>query len=54
MVGSSFAIEDATVLANSLLNQPPVSSDEADFRLPLEDYAQIRVPGSKRMAQIAY
>jgi 2-polyprenyl-6-methoxyphenol hydroxylase-like FAD-dependent oxidoreductase len=54
MVGSSFAIEDATILANSLANHPSGSSDGIDFRPPLEEYARLRVPRSKKMAKMAY
>lgn len=52
--GSSFAIEDATVLANSLLNNPPSALDTDGFSNVLEDYAEIRVPRSKHMAKAAY
>ena len=53
-MGSLFAIEDATVLANSLLNHPPTSGTGVDFRQPLEEYARLRVPRSKGMARVAY
>jgi 2-polyprenyl-6-methoxyphenol hydroxylase-like FAD-dependent oxidoreductase len=50
-IGSSFGIEDATVLANSLLNNPP--SKDSGFRTALEEYARLRLPRSKKMAKVA-
>jgi len=49
--GTAFAIEDATVLANCLLNNPP---EEGSFKKALEAYADARLPRSKKMATTAY
>lgn len=49
--GTAFAIEDATVLANCLLNNPPEGNS---FKKALEAYADARFPRSKRMATMAY
>lgn len=48
------AIEDATVLANALLNNP--SADAAKPRFPgaLREYTGLRIPRSKSIAQQAY
>lgn len=51
--GSSFGIEDATVLANALLNNPPSLTAKCDFRAALEEYADYRVPRSKKAATLA-
>ncbi|KAF2811592.1 FAD/NAD(P)-binding domain-containing protein [Mytilinidion resinicola] len=48
---SSFGVEDATVLANCLLNHSP--SAESNFRTALEEYAQVRISRSKKMARMA-
>ena len=46
-------IEDATVLADSLLNNPPPENDGGNFRPALEEYARRRVPRSKKVASMA-
>lgn len=51
--GASMGIEDATVLADSLLNHPPPENDMGNFRAALEWYAQRRVPRSKKVANMA-
>lgn len=53
-IGSSFAIEDATVLANALLNNPPSPLHDDCFQAALREYARLRVPRSRRMAQTAH
>ncbi|KAJ5090658.1 FAD/NAD(P)-binding domain-containing protein [Penicillium argentinense] len=53
--GAGFAIEDATVLANELLNNPPSSENgRLDFSRAIEAYAQARVPRSKSMTKQSY
>jgi 2-polyprenyl-6-methoxyphenol hydroxylase-like FAD-dependent oxidoreductase len=53
--GACFAIEDATVLANALLNNPPSSQNGAlDFSKALEEYVKARVPRSKSMTKQSY
>lgn len=49
--GSSFAVEDATVLANAILNHPP-TGDEG-FGNAVRQYARLRVPRSRRMAAVS-
>ncbi|KAL5322331.1 hypothetical protein ACEPPN_010304 [Leptodophora sp. 'Broadleaf-Isolate-01'] len=51
--GACFAIEDATVLANSLLNNP-LTCHELKFNDAISEYASLRVPRSKRMATQSY
>lgn len=51
--GTGFAVEDATVLANSLLNYASPEEGESGVRMALEDYAALRVPRSKNMAYVA-
>ncbi len=51
--GSAFAIKDATVLANSLLNNPP-TSDPFPFQAALQEYDRTRVPRSRQIAKTAY
>ena len=46
-------IEDATVLADSLLKNPPPEDDSGNSRSALEEYAQRRVPRSKKVATMA-
>ena len=53
MIGSSFGIEDATVLADALLNNPPLSDDVANFRGALSEYGKRRVPRSKKLLPLA-
>ncbi|KAH7348838.1 hypothetical protein BKA65DRAFT_397396 [Rhexocercosporidium sp. MPI-PUGE-AT-0058] len=52
--GACFAIEDATVLANSLLNNGPKDHEIIDFKDAISEHAQLRVPRSKRMATQSY
>lgn len=53
--GAGFAIEDATVLANELLNNPPsLENGSLDFSRAIEAYAQVRVPRSKSMTKQSY
>jgi len=52
-LGSSFGIEDATVLADALLNNPPPANAQGNFRVALEEYARLRVPRSKKVAYLA-
>ncbi|KAH7416767.1 hypothetical protein BKA64DRAFT_566233 [Cadophora sp. MPI-SDFR-AT-0126] len=52
--GACFAIEDATVLANSLLNNSPTDYEILNFKDAISEYARLRVPRSKRMATQAY
>ncbi|KAF7319851.1 Salicylate hydroxylase [Mycena kentingensis (nom. inval.)] len=52
--GTGFAIEDATVLANSLLAHACGESFETGLPNALEGYAKQRVPRSKKMAMVAY
>jgi 2-polyprenyl-6-methoxyphenol hydroxylase-like FAD-dependent oxidoreductase len=53
--GAGFAIEDATVLANELLNNPPsLENGSLDFSRAIEAYAQARVPRSKSMTKQSY
>ena len=51
--GSSMAIEDATVLADALLNHAPPDNYPSDFRAALAAYAKARVPRSKKVATMA-
>ena len=51
--GASMAIEDATVLADSLLNNLPLDNDCNSFRGALEEYARRRVPRSEKVAKMA-
>ena len=51
--GASMGIEDATVLADSLLNNLPPENDLGNFRSALEEYAQRCVPRSKKVATMA-
>jgi hypothetical protein len=52
-IGSSFAIEDATVLANSLLNHLSLSYG-SEYRKALEEYARLRVERYRKLAKTAY
>ncbi|KAJ5130267.1 FAD/NAD(P)-binding domain-containing protein [Penicillium bovifimosum] len=53
--GAGFAIEDATVLANELLNNPPsLENGSLDFSGAIEAYAQARVPRSRSMTKQSY
>lgn len=49
--GACFGIEDATVLANELLNNPPVAGS---FQKAINSYVAVRVPRSKAMARQSY
>ena len=51
--GASMAIEDATVLTDAILNHLPSEHGSGVFRAALEEYAQRRVPRSKKVAQMA-
>jgi 2-polyprenyl-6-methoxyphenol hydroxylase-like FAD-dependent oxidoreductase len=51
--GTGFAIEDATVLANTLLNRTSAGGAGLNIRAALEEYAALRVPRSKKMALVA-
>lgn len=59
--GASMGIEDATVLADALLNNLPPTPPQheegerpgEDFRAALEEYARRRVPRSKKVAKFA-
>lgn len=54
-IGAGFSIEDATVLANELLNNPPSSEDNVlDFSTAIEAYTKARVPRSKSMTSQSY
>ncbi|KAM0420935.1 hypothetical protein ACHAPT_011325 [Fusarium lateritium] len=50
--GTGFAIEDATVLARSLLKHA-TSDSKAGMRTALEEYARVRESRSKKMASLA-
>lgn len=50
--GTGFAIEDATVLARSLLNHA-TSDAKTGIRAALEEYARVREPRSKKMGLAA-
>jgi 2-polyprenyl-6-methoxyphenol hydroxylase-like FAD-dependent oxidoreductase len=50
--GTGFAVEDATVLANALLDYASPEEGESGIRMALEDYATLRVPRSKNMAYV--
>ena len=53
--GAGFAIEDATVFANELLNNPPSKYNGSwDFSKAIEAYAKARVPRSKSMTSQSY
>jgi len=54
--GACFGIEDATVLANALLNNAPeVGVDgSASFEKAIQEYTTARVPRSKRMTNQSY
>ena len=45
-------IEDATVLADSLLNYPPAAADEDNFGPALNDYAKRRVGRSQKLTPL--
>ncbi|KAJ7356750.1 hypothetical protein DFH08DRAFT_922079 [Mycena albidolilacea] len=51
--GTGFAVEDATVLANTLLNHTSAGGAVSNIRAALEEYAVLRVPRSKKMALVA-
>lgn len=51
--GAFFGVEDATVLANALLNNPPPMNDPGSFQAALTEYAHTRVPRSKKVAKMA-
>ena len=51
--GTSFAVEDATVLADALFNNP-ASDGEEGCEAALEEYARKRLPRSEKMATVAY
>lgn len=51
------SIEDATVLANALLNNPPTTTPgttKLSFSTALREYTAARVPRSKSIAKQAY
>lgn len=51
------AIEDATVLANALLNNPPTFStaeSKPSFAAAFREYSALRIPRSKSIAKQAY
>ncbi|KAJ4307815.1 hypothetical protein N0V84_012475 [Fusarium piperis] len=50
--GTGFAIEDATVLARSLLKHA-TSDTKTGIRVALEEYARVREPRSKKMGNLA-
>ncbi|KAL7267869.1 hypothetical protein RUND412_009528 [Rhizina undulata] len=57
--GACMAIEDATVLADSLLKNPPTFTSfdfdsPANFSVALQHYAALRIPRSKSIASQAY
>ncbi|KAH8598314.1 hypothetical protein B0O99DRAFT_58969 [Bisporella sp. PMI_857] len=54
--GACFAIEDATILANMLLNHSPSKNKDGSlsFESAIEEYARSRVPRNKRMANQSY
>ena len=55
--GAAFAIEDATVLANCLLNYPPTEKEEGgtalDFSSAVKEYTRRRLPRYRRIEAIA-
>lgn len=57
--GAAFAIEDATVLANCLLNYPPTSSSSSssgsvwDFSDAIKEYTRQRLPRYRRIEALA-
>lgn len=48
------AIEDATVLANALLNNPSADTAKPSFPSALREYTSLRIPRSKSIAKQAY
>ena len=46
-------IEDATVLADALLNNPPTPLNPAEFDAALTEYAARRVPRSRKLESLA-
>jgi FAD-dependent urate hydroxylase len=53
--GACFGIEDATILADALLNNPPSSqSHTLGFSKAIEEYVQARIARSKSMAKQSY
>jgi 2-polyprenyl-6-methoxyphenol hydroxylase-like FAD-dependent oxidoreductase len=53
--GAGFSIEDATVLANELLNNSPSSENRTlDFSGAIQAYAKARAPRSKSMTTQSY
>lgn len=46
-------IEDATVLADAILNNPPATLDRPDFDPALTEYAARRVPRSRKLENLA-
>ena len=54
--GACFGIEDATVLANALLNNAPEADEDGliSFKKAIEEYTTARVPRSKRMTNQSY
>lgn len=64
LIGAAFAIEDATVLADCILNNPSVSADVAssssssnqsppNFSVAIKDYTKQRLPRYRRISQVA-
>ena len=51
--GAAFAIEDATVLADCLLNYPPSSGSGTDFSNAVKEYTRRRLPRYRRIEAIA-
>jgi FAD-dependent urate hydroxylase len=54
LTGACFAIEDATVFANCLLNNEASRDGKLQFEAAVSEYANLRVPRSKRMATQSY
>ncbi|KAJ6501505.1 hypothetical protein C8R47DRAFT_1107639 [Mycena vitilis] len=52
-MGTGFGVEDATVLANALLNHDSFEGSKSGIRAALEEFATMRVPRSKNMAYLA-
>jgi FAD-dependent urate hydroxylase len=50
--GANFAIEDATILANALLNHSP--NGKLDFSAAISSYTALRIPRSKSMTKQSY
>lgn len=48
------SIEDATILANAILNNPPSGDEKPNFSSALSEYTKLRLPRSTSIAKQAY